>query len=151
MAINLLLGIIGGIVAAPLTLALQQFWFKVITPWFEERIYQDAHIEGKWKGTIKYGDNEGETLLFDIRRQSHRITGTMLSQEDGKIFEIVGDFRNMIMTITYVSQNKQTVDRGGFTFLLIKNGQELQGHGAFYYNPDHKITTASITLTRVTD
>lgn len=54
----------------------------------------------------------------------------------------------MILTLTYASTVPQAVDRGCFSFLLIKNGRMLEGQGAFYYSPEHQIKAAPVILSR---
>ena len=77
-----------------------------------------------------------------VRTLHHAIAGR--SPE----YELEGEFRNMILTLTYASTVPQTVDRGCFSFLLIKNGRMLEGQGAFYYSPEHQIKAAPVILSR---
>jgi hypothetical protein len=41
-------GLIGGLVATFLTLVIRRMWLSIIVPWYEERVYHDAHFEGRW-------------------------------------------------------------------------------------------------------
>ena len=145
---NILLGIIAGVTATGITLFIRSFWRKVMIPWYEERVYKDAKIEGSWDGEILYNGDGKEIFVFDIRRQGHKITGEMVSKNFGKIYNFDGEFRNMILTIVYSSRNQHEIDRGCFTFLLQNNGYELLGNSTFYSNPHHKVKTGPIKLTR---
>jgi hypothetical protein len=71
----------------------------------------------------------------------------MISKRSGTKYNLEGAFRNMILTLAYTSTVPHAVDRGCFTFLLVKNGRMLEGQGAFYYSPGHLIKTASVNLT----
>jgi len=51
---NILLGIIAGVTATGITLFIRSFWRKAMIPWYEERVYKDAKIEGSWDGEILY-------------------------------------------------------------------------------------------------
>jgi hypothetical protein len=43
---SLLIGTLGGLVATFLTVVLRRYWINIIIPWYEERVYKDAKIEG---------------------------------------------------------------------------------------------------------
>lgn len=147
LSFNLILGIVSGLVATFLTMFIRSYWNKVILPWYEERIYKDAHIEGKWLGEFSHSADEHVShYIFNIRRESHHISGEMISKDSGTLYTLQGEFRNMILTLTYTSTILRAVDRGCFTFLLTNNGRELAGYGAFYYSPTRQIETASIKL-----
>lgn len=145
---NLLIGIIGGLCATALTFVIQAYWIRVIIPWYEERIYKDAKVEGKWVGDIQTADNNVNPFTFNISRSSHRVYGTMINNRSGSIYSIEGEFRNMIMTLTYSSTQSHAVDRGCFTFLLINNGRQLDGHVVYYYSPEHRIYPAPVKVSR---
>ena len=147
--LNLFLGIVSGLVGSGMTLFIRSNWEKIIIPWFEERIYKGVHIEGRWQGEVKYSDTDISLFVFDLKRNSHRVFGDMISKESGKTYKVDGEFRNMILTLTYTATLPTASDRGCFTFLLVRNGKELDGHGAFYYSPEHRITTAIVKLVRV--
>ena len=145
---EMMIGVISGLVATFLALVISQLWNKIIVPWFEERIYKDAHIEGKWNAKFYFRGNKTEDFIFNIRRTSHHITGDMIGLEDGKKYEIDGEFRNMILTLSYSSKIEYEVDRGCLTLLLIKNGKEFDGHIAYYFSRGYKTKTAPVILIR---
>lgn len=144
----LILGVVTGVISSLITSAFRSVWRRTLEPWFEERVYKDAQIEGRWIGGVRYSDQDISEFIFSLERQSHRITGEMISTRSGIKYALDGEFRNMILTLTYTSTVPHAVDRGCFTFLLTKNGRVLDGKGAFYYSPEHRIETAPVTLSR---
>ena len=46
---SLSIGVIAGLVATFFSAVLYKIWLSIITPWFEEIIYKDAKIEGRWE------------------------------------------------------------------------------------------------------
>jgi len=57
----LLNGVLGGLIATAIALFFREVWAKIITPWYENRVYRDARIEGKWKAQFSnssYTDKE---------------------------------------------------------------------------------------------
>jgi hypothetical protein len=53
---DLVNGIVGGLIATFLTLVIQRMWSSIILPWYEERVYQDAHFEGYWNAKETFTD-----------------------------------------------------------------------------------------------
>ena len=41
-----------------LTLGIRRIWLSIIVPWYEERVYHDAHFEGRWNGTESFPDTD---------------------------------------------------------------------------------------------
>jgi len=147
----LMIGVTGGLVAALITIGFQKYWDRVILPWYGERLYKDADIGGAWNGIFMYHNNEKEEFICDIHRKGHKVTGEMINKQDGKFYDFHGEFRNMILTLNYESRIRQEVDRGCFTFLLLNNGQDLEGLATYYYNPDHTVQIGAMKLTRQDD
>lgn len=147
---NFWVGIISGLVATLFALVIRNFWNNVIIPWYEERIYRDAHIEGKWGGKFYFEGDKTEEFIVNIKRVSHSIYGNMISKEDGKEYDVEGEFRNMILTLVYSSKVVYEVDRGCLTLLLTRNGKELNGHIAYFYSKAFRTKTAPVILSRAT-
>lgn len=52
-ASSIIAGVIGGIIATVIWVAvIQLLWKKLIEPWIEELLYQDVKIEGRWHYTV---------------------------------------------------------------------------------------------------
>jgi len=45
---NIIAGLISGAVVTLFIIIFRSIWIKIIEPWFEDRVYKDAQIEGKW-------------------------------------------------------------------------------------------------------
>lgn len=151
---DLLLSIIAGLLASGLTLIINSYWQKIGEPWSENMVYKGVKVEGNWECTVRYLDDKlpGKSSNYDVslNQISHTVKGEMVNRDERHIsYTLVGELRDMILTLTYSMTDLTTIDRGCFTFLLVKNGQALEGYGAFYYAPDHYITKAEVILTRV--
>jgi hypothetical protein len=149
-----IIGVLSGLAVNGLIKGSQSLLINLFNPWLENRFYQDAKVEGMWEGSIIYpgsGSEEtmrGETLVFVLSRRSRKIFGEMKSN-DKKIYNISGEIRNSILTLTYSSKEPHAIDRGCFTFMLKENGRMLQGGCSIYHSVHDKIATASISLYRL--
>jgi hypothetical protein len=139
-------GIVSGLVTALIIALFDQVWVKIINPWFEEKVYSDAKIEGRWES---YCLDSTKCDLVDIKRVGHKVIGTIttiVGPDKGKIYAFTGTFRNLILTATYISDNKSYLDRGSFTLMLIENGDMLKGHVAYYLDDKHEIVSGEYEL-----
>lgn len=148
---ELIIGVIGGLVASITIFLWEKVWKRIIVPWYEERVYQDARINGEWKSTFKY-QNEIHEELVEIRSQGHSITGKITvikGKHQGKVFNFSGNFKNLILIGTYHSKKRIDLDRGTFTMLLTKNGSVLEGICALYKGATNSIEHAEYAWLRV--
>lgn len=68
----------------------------------------------------------------------------------GKIYDVEGTFRNLLLTLTYASADRSALDRGAFVLQLNGNGGSFCGHSSYYYNQDHSIIGAACEWRRIT-
>ena len=86
-----------------------------------------------------YSDNTKDEYTLQLRRQGHRVDGILTcvsGPDEGSAYELTGSFKNLILTATYVSQDRRALDRGTWTIKLTENGMAFEGCGA-YYSPEH--------------
>ena len=139
---NLSIGVVAGLVATFLSIVLRMSWVAIIVPWYEDRVYKDARIEGRWSAFAKFDDENSDKFTLSLRRQGHRVDGTMVCTEGfdkGREFLVNGTFRNLILTLTYSSIDDTTLDRGTLTLMLVENGDAFRGHVAYYDNIEHTV------------
>ena len=143
------IGIVAGLITTFIVVVLRQIWIGIIQPWYENRVYQDAEIEGKWHGSYK--DTEDGEELITIKRTGHKITGTITTingADKGKKYIFTGSFNNLILTAAYSAKDVASLDRGTYSLMLVNNGTKLVGHAAFYEDTTHKIITGECTWER---
>jgi len=133
-SLALLNGVIGGLIATTIALFFREVWIKIITPWYENRVYRDAHIEGTWKAKFS-NDTYTDEERVEIYRVGHAVTGTITvtnGKNEGRTYNFIGSFRNLVLIATYHSKNESLLDRGTFCLLLTKNGNQLEGKCSYY-------------------
>ncbi len=143
---NIVVGLVSGLVVSFIVLVVGKLWSNVVEPWFEERVYKDLHIEGRWYSLYV------ETLDFrqeviNLKRHGHRIEGTMLcktGEDDGETYNICGTFKNLLLPLTYEAADRKKSDRGSITLISTYNGERFNGRGAFYNTKNDEVTTTPV-------
>lgn len=147
---NLVSGLVSGLIATLFVVVFRSFWNSVITPWFEERVYKDIKIEGKWFAL--YPDSmHGRQEVITLERRGHAITGLIVcthGPDTGEQYFVSGSFRNMILPMTYESSDKTKSDRGAIALKSVKNGKRLIGKVAMYDDNQDLISTTTVVWFR---
>ncbi|CAH6889072.1 conserved hypothetical protein [Vibrio chagasii] len=143
---NVVVGLVSGLFVSFLVLVIGRFWKGVVEPWFEERVYKDLQIEGKWYSLyVETGDYRQE--IVNLKRHGHTITGNMTCKngaDDGEEYILCGSFRNLVLPLTYESADKTKSDRGTITLMSSHNGQRFIGEVAMYETKSDAIDTAHV-------
>lgn len=142
---DILIGIASGLMTSAVLIPVSILWSRGLVPWFEARVYSDTSIEGWWKVTLVFGEFQDPGAVVDefrmvLKQSAHRVTGTLtgVSGPDvAKEFTVAGELRNLLLTVTYASNEPQHLDRGALTLQLVNNGGELLGTGAYYDSEQH--------------
>ncbi len=150
---NLIAGLVSGLVVTLLVLVFRHFWNAVIVPWFEDRVYKDVRIEGKWFGLYP-GSNDLRQDAIVLKRHGHSIEGKVICTnggDEGDEYSVCGSFRNMLLPLVYESTDKTKTDRGSITLRCIRNGERLTGKIALYNTFEDSIIAGSIIWFRTKD
>ena len=150
MSENIIAGLISGVLATLLVFVFRSIWLGLIIPWFEERIYKDVRIEGKWYSLYPTSADSRQEVI-SIERHGHAITGTIIctsGSDTGQKYQIEGSFRNMLLPLTYESADSTKTDRGTITLQAVHNGERLVGKIALYNTTEDSIATANIVWFR---
>ena len=144
-ASSILSGIISGVLVAVAMFLFRVYWLKVLQPWYEDRIYQDAKIEGEWLTTIDFPDNTTNTHRIHLERVGHSVHGSVIcisGYSEGQAYSFAGTFKNLLLTADYQVTNSRNLERGTFTLMLIEGGSRLRGYITYYDSNAHDIMTA---------
>ena len=135
-------GLLSAFLATSVMLLIRHLWTSILEPWYEDRIYKDALIEGRWTGIGTFEHDEEEELLWILNRRGHAVSGTILcltGPDQGRSYVFSGEFRNMVLTATYETADRACVDRGTVNMMLLNDGQTLLGHCSYYCPSRHQI------------
>lgn len=147
---NVIVSVCSGIGVSFLLFLLNQFWKNTISPWYENQIYKDLCIEGKWF-CLSF---EFRQDIINLERKGHSIEGTMTclnGSEKGEEYIVTGSFKNLVLTLLYETKDKTKSDRGSITMMAKNNGTRLKGKIAFYDNNRDVISIGNTVWFRGTD
>lgn len=143
---SIIAGLISGLIVTLFIIVFKLLWDYNIVPWFEERIYKDAFIEGTWFSLHPDEYNLRQEIIT-LKRTGHSITGTMVcvnGKDKGEEYILHGSFKNMILPLIYESSDTSKTDRGNITLKSISNGEILRGKISLYNTGSDNITSGSI-------
>lgn len=145
LALSLVAGVVSGVIASLIVFAFRVYWLKILQPWYENRLYQGAVIEGDWTTTIDFPDGTTNTHRITLRRVGYTVSGVancVSGYSEGQTYEFAGTFKNLLLTGTYQVTNSRSLERGTFTLMLVQGGARLQGYLSYYDNLVHSVRSA---------
>jgi hypothetical protein len=146
-----LFAMVAGIVTAfVIEVVIKNFWRKVVRPWYENTVYRDAEIEGRWEARAII-DGQEVKRVWKIRRQGHEIKADVTSTggyDEGETFRMTGTFKNLLLTGSYNPTDPSRTDRGTYTLQLVGDGQRFKGVIAYYSRKNGKVSSGAYELTR---
>lgn len=142
-------GIFTGILSAGLLFTLQAAWQKIFIPWYEERLYQGAKIEGFWRSNTTYQDGGTNEMVYQFHRKGHRIWGDIScigGIDKGRKWNFRGQFKDLILTLHYESAHPRLLDKGSASLMLTHNGEKLEGHLIYYANKGNQMKSTPLVM-----
>lgn len=135
---NIILGIVSGVITSFVLWLLYQFFSKVIIPWFETLVYKGIIISGNWKTTVKLSpDNFVGELTIVMDQKGHKLSGSIIAryvnneQLDTELttrrLNFTGSIIDNNITLTYRSASRNITSLGTFLLKLVRGGEELKG------------------------
>jgi hypothetical protein len=146
---DITIGIVSGLVTSVIIFFAQVIYFKALQPWLEELLYRDLRVEGRW--LVEYPEAKEFTEAVELKRQGHRVNGTIVvtgGPDHGRVYIVVGTFKNLILTLSFAGQDATRLDRGTYTVKTTKNGQNLLGFSTFYQDDEDAIICMKCNWTR---
>ena len=140
------IGIISGLISAIL-LGLSLYLFRTvwkfwIEPWYENKLYCDARIDGEWTATLTAHETAPDCENVVIKQTGHAVTGQIecVSGPDAnRKYIFTGVIRNQILSAYYWNASKGSIDSGSFSLHLEGDGNELNGYSAYYQDQKNNV------------
>jgi hypothetical protein len=141
---SLLAGVVSGVIVSVIVFACRVQWLRVLQPWYENRLYKGAKIEGLWSTTINFPDNVANTFRIELQRVGYSVHGSVLcvsGYSEGETYEFSGTFKDLILTGSYQVRGRG-LERGPLTLMMIGGGLKLKGYLSYYDNDQHSVNAA---------
>jgi len=139
-------GLVSGLLVTLFVVVFHAWWVKIIVPWFEDRVYKDARIEGKWLAlyptTIELRQEN-----VSLSRHGHEVKGNIICStgpDEGEKYSVHGSFRNMILVLIYETSDMAKTDRGTLTLKSVSNADRLEGTLSAYTDDTDSIESVPV-------
>ena len=135
MTDGIISGLISGVVVTIFVVIVRAMWKRIITPWFEELVYKDAMLEGKWFSLYIDQNIMTRQETISLKRHGHDVSGTLIcanGPDEGTSYSVQGSFRNMILPLIYETNDRSRTDRGSITLRSVRDGERMEGKAAVY-------------------
>lgn len=146
MSDNILAGLVSGLLVTFLVVVVRTIWYTTIIPWFENRVYKDVLIEGRWFSLYPTVVGERQETV-SLERHGHEVSGSIIcnsGSDEGEKYNVHGSFRNMILSLIYENADKAKVDRGTITLKCINSGERLSGQISTYHHRTDSIISGQV-------
>lgn len=135
LSYSLVVGVVSGVVAALLVFTFRSLWERIVMPWYEERLYKGARIEGCWLSEVTFPEGEKNKHRMQLHRVGYTVTGTTTCYEgysEGNSYDLQGTFKNLTLSCTYQINDPRRLERGSMVLMLVNDGTTLKGQLSFY-------------------
>jgi len=151
ISLNLVLGIISGILTSFLIFGALQVFQKIILPWYKDFTYSDLVIEGDWEDVTDGNRVEVTQRIFHkIKQKGNVISGIteIIDDSGSKTMEVTGFVRNGTVVLNFQRKDKQKL--GVMTYLLkaVEDGSKLTGFALWYDIMHSEICSVENSLVR---
>ena len=149
------IGVISGLVSAGLFGAIlfliRTVWKGYIEPWWENKLYSDARIDGQWMSSLHAESTEPDKELITIRQTGHNVEGDIQcvsGPDEGRAYKFIGCIKNQIFSGYYWNVDRRSIDSGSFSLRLEEDGGKLRGHTVYYNDSSHSLLSREYTWIR---
>ena len=145
-------GAFGAAFLALLNWIVKELWNSKVSPWYENKIYSDARVDGLWETRLVTQIESTYKERAVITQVGHHITGTLECVDGvdrGNSYKFVGVMRNTILSAYYWNTKSSALDSGSFTLRLEENGEKLVGFTTYYYDVDHSLKSRDYIWKRI--
>jgi hypothetical protein len=123
-------GLVSGLLVSLLGLLFRSWWLKVVEPWYEDKLYQNIKIEGKWAVTGTYEDSGTEDFMIELFRVGHSVSGLAVCSsgvDKGQKFQITGILKNNVLLANWSNTDSHRIQSGTLCLSVEGDGDKLKG------------------------
>ncbi len=133
---TIILGVVSGVITSAILWCIVIFFKKVITPWYEQRIYKGVNISGAWS-SVKQNDHWKLEIFLNLKQKAYLVTGSLQAKttfpgiEYTNYYKVSGKIFDNHLLITYSAQPVNRTGVGSFLLRVAHGGTELRGSAAY--------------------
>jgi hypothetical protein len=152
ITIGVISGIVSSVILGVLYFLIQTVWKMHVEPWWENKLYGDARVDGRWMSEIHTESTPPDKELITVRQTGHNVEGEIQcvsGPDKGRAYNFTGCIRNQILSGYYWNTDKHSIDSGSFSMRLEMDGSRLVGHTVYYHDDDHSLLSRVYDWNRI--
>lgn len=138
-SLNILLGVVGGVLTSGFLFFLSVIFRKIVFPWYQDLIYRGINIEDIWECETEF-DITMEYSLLTIKQVANKFTGNCILTSENKetnekeirTFNCSGQIRDRLVIINQIISNNKQIGISTELLEIIGDGKTMKGKGIWY-------------------
>ncbi|MGY0613424.1 hypothetical protein [Luteimonas sp. A501] len=144
--LSLIVGIVSSLIATALFISGSELLRRVALPWYADKIYRGARIDGRWEAFEFDGQPIEAPMQLDLMQRGDTVSGTYSHKNNSgttDIYEISGRIRDGYFLATFTPQSNRHID-GGTMLMFISNKKDnfLMTGSTLYFGDAGKVDAA---------
>ncbi len=152
VGLSILTGIVSAALLALFNWVIRELWKTHLSPWWENKLYSDARIDGNWESKLTTEMDDDYRERVTVNQVGHSVSGKFVcisGVDKNNAYEFRGTIRNTILNCYYWNTDKGSLDSGSFTLRLERNGELLVGYTTYYFDIDHSLKSRAYCWSRI--
>jgi hypothetical protein len=149
--LQVVLGIVAGILTTAVLFFLRDLWRKTIQPWIEEVRYKGVRVAGTWRGVSHEEHFHSEAILF-LKQSASNLVGTFTFKWESPArnfileYEVAGYVWEGYLTLNFRPQDRGITTSAVALLKIAGGGHSLAGQFCFRNVELEAVTPVYITL-----
>ncbi|WP_345868784.1 hypothetical protein [Shewanella algae] len=143
VTVNIVLGIVTGLLTATILLILKSLFFSSFLPWYRQVMYKGLKIEGSW-----YSVSRAQKVLIELNQSCETLTGkaTVLLSKDGipkemidgieiddiRTFDVKGEVSERFVSLQLKHTDRSRLGVVSYLLQIDGDGTKLSGKSSWY-------------------
>jgi hypothetical protein len=150
-SLNIILGVVSGIVTSFLLLIITITINKIVLPWYFTLVYKGVDISGVWEGNLSdEADAEKATLYIKMTGNIVNIKMHIVKEKDDSVisYDFHGEVKDRLLTLHGRNFEKRTLSASVMLLEVLAGGNTLCGYESWYSTNTSSIKSASVCFLR---
>lgn len=153
---NILFGIISGLLVGFITVGSSLVYQRIILPWYLEVVYDGYNVEGTWRIVTTEPDIRRD-ITFRLYQKAGVVTGVsthVLKDKNAegdyiKKYELEGELNERFLSLRTRALDRKRIGVGTVMIEIVGDGQKMKGYTTSYSSGSSSIVSIKCTAVKV--